>query len=338
MVDRAVGMRGEVLAPPPTSQRARKAWLAARKVGLGASEVAAVLNLSPWRTPLEVWLDKTDPAVRDDDRRTEQMAWGQRQERPIVDEFRVRHAKGLGVRVMPSPGLLRHEEHSWLLATPDRILASKPNLIAVGPLEAKTAFYGERRVWLEEGVPRQYGIQVQTQLAVTGLARAWLVVVFGGNHMPEPTVVERDETAIAMIVELTQAWWERHVLGGEMPAPSIADAGLLAQVWPEGAGAVELSPELAARVRVRARMERRVNQLKEAMARVDLDVRLAMRDAYRAEFHGESLATWSRFERRQVDLDAMRREHPDLVAKFTTKVPSQRFAVGAAEREETTHE
>ena len=37
----------------------REEWLKARKLGLGGSDMAAVLGLSPWRSPIDVWLDKT---------------------------------------------------------------------------------------------------------------------------------------------------------------------------------------------------------------------------------------------------------------------------------------
>ena len=72
------GMGGVLVAPPPTSKRARALWLAARKQGLGASEVATILGLAPtgWKSsPLGIWLDKTHPDVIEKDV-TERMEWG----------------------------------------------------------------------------------------------------------------------------------------------------------------------------------------------------------------------------------------------------------------------
>ena len=37
-------------------------WLAEREKGIGASEVAAILGLSPWDTPFSLWLKKTHQA------------------------------------------------------------------------------------------------------------------------------------------------------------------------------------------------------------------------------------------------------------------------------------
>lgn len=40
----------------------RADWLKLRRRGIGGSDVAAILGLSKWRTPLEVWQDKTATA------------------------------------------------------------------------------------------------------------------------------------------------------------------------------------------------------------------------------------------------------------------------------------
>ena len=43
-----------------TNERAE--WLKARRGGIGGSDVAACLGLNPWRTPVQVWEDKTGRA------------------------------------------------------------------------------------------------------------------------------------------------------------------------------------------------------------------------------------------------------------------------------------
>ena len=50
------------------SELTREEWLARRRSGIGGSDVAAVLGLSPWKSPRQVWLDKTTDIS--DDRQT----------------------------------------------------------------------------------------------------------------------------------------------------------------------------------------------------------------------------------------------------------------------------
>ena len=56
------------------SELTREEWLARRRSGIGGSDVAAVLGLSPWKSPRQVWLDKTTDAT--DDRQTMPMLLG----------------------------------------------------------------------------------------------------------------------------------------------------------------------------------------------------------------------------------------------------------------------
>ena len=44
------------------NELSREEWLAARKNGIGGSDAAAILHLSEWSTPFDVWLDKTGKA------------------------------------------------------------------------------------------------------------------------------------------------------------------------------------------------------------------------------------------------------------------------------------
>ena len=53
----------------------REEWLRLRQHGIGGSDALAVLGLDPWKTRMEVYLDKTgdDRAERE---QTDGMAWG----------------------------------------------------------------------------------------------------------------------------------------------------------------------------------------------------------------------------------------------------------------------
>ena len=65
------------------------AWLKERQKGIGGSDVAAILGMSPWRTPYKVWEEKTTPidetAEEDDDRPA--LYWGRVLEAPIRQAY-----------------------------------------------------------------------------------------------------------------------------------------------------------------------------------------------------------------------------------------------------------
>mgnify|MGYP003308094406 CR=1 FL=1 len=63
----------------------RTEWLARRRQGIGGSDVAAILGLSPWRTALDVYHDKT--GAEKPEAETENMRIGTALEQFVADRF-----------------------------------------------------------------------------------------------------------------------------------------------------------------------------------------------------------------------------------------------------------
>jgi putative phage-type endonuclease len=95
-------------------------WLEYRRKGIGGSDVAAVCGLSKWKSPVEVWLDKTgqiepEPAG-------EAAYWGTLMEPVIREEFTDR----TGLRVRQVNALLQHKRFPFMLANIDGIVNAPP--------------------------------------------------------------------------------------------------------------------------------------------------------------------------------------------------------------------
>jgi hypothetical protein len=102
----------------PSADRA--AWLAARRTGIGASEVAAVLGLSPYESPLDVYCRKL--GLVPEKAETEAMRWGLRLEPLLAAEY----AERTGYPLVATQVFLRHPDKPFLLATLDGVRASRP--------------------------------------------------------------------------------------------------------------------------------------------------------------------------------------------------------------------
>jgi putative phage-type endonuclease len=192
-------------------------WHQARRQGIGASEVAAVLGLSPWQTPLSVY--RTKMGVPNEI--PENLAYfGHALEEPIAQWIRDKHPE-VG---LVSPGLsARSTRWPWLTASPDRIAyvpldGDQPPFDYI-PVELKTSSaYGIDK-WAD-GVPLFYATQVQTQLAVLDAPYGWLAVLHGGNT-PELYRIERDNDFIHdHLIPKTKQFWEEHVLAQFPPEPT----------------------------------------------------------------------------------------------------------------------
>jgi putative phage-type endonuclease len=185
--------------------------LAQRRQGIGASEVAAVLGLAPYATPLDVWMRKTGRQGSVPPQ-TQASRMGHLLE-PIVAQL---YAEETGASLRESGTLVGEEP--WMLATPDRI-ATKHDMEWL--VEIKTKSFYTAKAFGEPGtdaVPPEILCQVLWQQRVTGLyANADVAVLVDGRDY----VVYRvpyDRDLADDIVTQCRDWWQRHVVEDTEPA------------------------------------------------------------------------------------------------------------------------
>lgn len=211
----------------------RESWLRARAAGIGASEIGAILGISPWADAMTVYLDKLGIAPEKD--QTEAMEWGLRLEGPIARKY----AEVTGRRVVDPGDYAIVEcdpsEPAPFLSTLDRYIPSAPGKSGPGVLELKTANAMAEADW-EEGPPAYYLAQLQQQLMVCGVAWGSLAVLIGGQRFLYIDV-EADESVWEEIRTAGARFWE-HVVRQERPAPggSHRSGNVIAQLYPEDNG------------------------------------------------------------------------------------------------------
>lgn len=162
-----------------------------RHDGIGASEAAAVMGLSQYRTPHDVWEQKVNRTTFKAD---ESMQWGTRLEEIILMHYVDAHPAQEGIRRYTYPAAALGIQGTVLFATPDMVCCELDNGVYwFIPIEAKNVSSHMRGQWGPQGsdqVPTEYLIQVQMQmyaLAMNGLRcrEARFAVLFGGNHYEE---------------------------------------------------------------------------------------------------------------------------------------------------------
>lgn len=182
----------------------RRSWLAIRQSGIGSSDASAAIGLNPYKSQLELWLEKTGRSTTDlepqgDEKLTSPLHWGQVLE-PIVAEHYAQHT---GFKVQRVNAILQHVDHPWMLANLDREIISNSQ---VQLLECKTAGQFGAKLW-KDGVPEYVQIQVMHQLAVTGQQAADVAVLIAGHEL-QIHRIERDETMIQQLIQLEQQFWD----------------------------------------------------------------------------------------------------------------------------------
>ena len=193
------GLQRPALRLVKTTSLDRDQWLEVRKGGIGSSDAASAVGLHPYKSQLQLWMEKTGrdgglPVVDPNDDQSP-MYWGTLLE-PIVAAH---YTKRTGHRVRRVNAVLQHPEHPWMRANLDREVVGAPD---VQILECKTAGIHGSRLW-REGVPEYVQLQVMHQLAVTGKQAADVAVLLGGQTL-EIHRIERDEQMIARLARRGQ--------------------------------------------------------------------------------------------------------------------------------------
>lgn len=202
----------------------RAEWLEGRKKGMGGSDVAACLGLSPWHTPIELWQEKRGEAAPQEE--TEAMHFGSKLEQIVADEF----AERTGMPVRPYPFTLCDGDGDWMRANLDRIIGTEDKIEAI--LECKTANAYSAALWgdsqleelqagkvvTEHRIPLHYETQVQWYLMLAQVEICYVAVLIGGNDF-RVYEVHRNDEAIQAIKEKVSAFWHEYVLGGKQPEP-----------------------------------------------------------------------------------------------------------------------
>ena len=160
----------------------RDQWLQERQTCIGASDAAAIMSESPWKSRYALWAEKVHGIETTEE--SERMKWGLLLEPAISDAFTQWAEENLDSFTHVSPDgngrvIRRHPEYDFLGATLDRLVYAGDDLIGV--LEIKTPDGRNHADW-QDGPPLYYQIQVQHQLMVTGLPMGWIAVLIGGNQ------------------------------------------------------------------------------------------------------------------------------------------------------------
>lgn len=256
----------------PTLDRAE--WLAARRAGIGASDIAGIMGLSPYTTPFQVWADKVYelPEDHDDD---EAMLWGNLLEGLILDEWGRRNWPVEDRRL-----LLRSTETPYFMATPDGLTDNGTQGAVV---EAKVT-----SDWSWAEPPQHYVLQVQWQLIVTGYRVGYLTALHAARRLATYEI-EADPDAQAEMIATAHDFWKL-VEANEPPPIDAEDNAVMASLWPTSTErATEIAPETAKDLFM-ARNAR--DDGKRRYEAVVASVKALMQDADTAVVDQTVVATW----------------------------------------------
>lgn len=309
---------------------ARDEFLLSRRAGLGGSDIGAILGLSPYRTPVDVWAEKTGRSPGQDE--TLQMRFGTYAEEFVAREYTAKTGNAVqrftSMLNHPTAPVLGHVDR-LVIPAGAKIASHKTEIRTDRGLECKTAsafasFNADD--WGDEGtdlIPPSYLVQCATYMALTGCS-LWDLAVLFGNQEVRIYNLKRDAELEGEIIARASEWWDRHIIADVAPAPTCeAD---IKRLYPSDNGtAIEANPktlELIARaVELKAQIAALEAELdgdkKAGSIGVIGSLKAYMGEASRLVLGGDDLITWKKSKPSQrFDLDAFKATHPELYPQF----------------------
>lgn len=289
-----------------------------RRRFIGGSDVAAILGISPWRTPLDVYLEKVDPRPEPTDpQRQRVLERGKRLEPYVLDML----AEETGLVVVARNQRYIDPEHAFLAAEIDAEAETGENI------EIKTVSPFKAHEWGAEDsdeIPVWYTAQAMHGLMVTGREVCVFGVLIGADEF-RTYRVERDDEVITALRERLVEFWAR-VQRREPPEPTTA-ADVLALFDKDTGRAVEASAEIIQAYNELRAVETEAKALKARADALKEQIQLYMRDAAVLTIDGRQVCTWKSQSCRRFDQRAFQAAHPELFETFKRATETRVFRV-----------
>lgn len=314
----------------------REQWLLWRRQGIGGSDAAAVVGEDPFRSALDVFLDKRGYLPLDHgDGGDEPRYWGHHLEPLVIRRFE----EDTDLHVVERQSQLVDAKRPWLRATVDGFVSDTTVIdvfkgwTPLGIFEGKTA--SRRSADWAEGMPLRAQIQVQHELAVSGLDHAWVAVLLTSPVLRfEMHEIERDQAAIDALLEVEADFWQR-VLDDNPPPAGAGDVESLRVAYAEtDPTAAAVLPASARELLEGLKASRAAVKVAEQQVEYfEAQLMQQLREREVGLIDGEVVITWKGHTKTHVDIDAMRAAHADLVKSFTTQRPYRQMRLVEARSE-----
>ena len=274
---------------------------------IGGSDIGAILGLSKFRTPLEVWMEKTGKEVRQID--SLPLRFGSFAEAFVATEY----ARATGHELLHDESIYIHPAHPMMSAHVDRfILGNGLGQHATRLLECKTANPFARGEWGDPGtdqVPMNYLCQCIWYMAITGIEQCDLAVLFGNSDF-RIYEIERDLELEALVIEKALHFWNECVLK-DIPPPAQTEGDYQALFKKsDPSKTIEANPKTVELIRQLQSLSTQSGDVDEQITQIKQHIMNEMKEAEVLSYQGNTVATWKapkpsfRLDSKRLELEA----------------------------------
>jgi len=292
---------------------------------IGGSDIGAVLGLSKFKSPVEVWMENTGKETKKLD--SLPLRFGSFAEEFVASEYQ----RATGFQLFHDESIYIHPTHQMMSAHVDRfVLANGADSLPTRILECKTANPFSKGDWGEAGtdqVPMSYLCQCIWYMAITDIVRCDLAVLFGNSDF-RIYEINKDEQLENLILEKAQHFWNEYVLKDQPPpAQSEADCQTLFSKG-DPTKSQEAKAEILLLTKRLQLLNSEIDLREEEISSIKQNIMNHMGEAESLLYQGQVLATWkapkSSF---RLDSKRLEQEHPEIANNYKMPVQNSRRLV-----------
>ena len=284
-------------------------WLAKRDESIGASESGAILGLNPWRTAVDVWIEKTNETQPLEDNLNMRLG---RDLEPVIQKL---FEEETNLKVRKDNKIRIDDEYNFITTNLDGVVIGEKV-----PVEYKTM-----TKW-EGEIPDYYYCQIQHQMMVTNTPYCYFVVlVLGFSKQLIVEKYDRDDVFISNMRKELVHFWNENVLNNVAPEIiSVEDAKkVYKDVDPESI--LEADDVIFNMLSEMDRFRHLKNKYDTRYKEMQKDVMVQMGSKEMVEFNGISFVSWKQAKNSlRFDSKQFKKDHPNLYITYSKEVAGSR--------------
>lgn len=300
-----------------TKDMTKKEWLLKRKEGIGGSDVASILGISPYKSSVSVYLDKTSDELETYTLDNYKMELGEKLEDFVAKEFTLRTNK----KVRNVNGILKNEKYPYSIANIDKAVVGERAF-----LECVVTNSFNKKKYKSE-VPPHIKAQCYHYMAITGATHCYVAILVGNEELIIHTL-NRDEDAIDHIMKIEKDFWDTYVLGNNIPLPDGSDdySKFISGIYEDSIDEVLVIFE-------KEEVMSKYDEIKSKMKELDKEKKSmeqffkSQMGNYEVAFIGDRKLSWKRQTKTIFDTKRFKNDYPELYRDYSKESSTRVFKI-----------
>lgn len=317
----------------PTKDIDKSEWLERRRYGIGGSDAATVVNMNPYNSVTNLYLEKIhnnfgvdidfnilNSNLENKDalnlgEKSYRMELGNKLKDFVAREFYLKTNK----KLLKVNGILRNDKYPFAIANIDRYVCGERAILL-----CKTTNIYNKKEWQNQ-VPIHYQIQCYHYMAVTGVNMCYVAVLIANDELIIHEV-KRDEEAIDYIMSEEEKFWKDYIIGDKILLPDGSEdySNYLKFKYKD-------SKDDVVNIFVSDESLSRYDEIAMTMKKLDKEKKIIEQmvqsemGEYEVAYLGDRKVTWKTQVRSSLDTKRLKVDYKDLVSEYTKTTTSRVF-------------